>query len=83
MKKTLLIIQLDHRSKNAVNVQAVLTASGCFIKTRLGIHDGTPELCADQGLIILELVGKKSDHLKLEKNLKKIKGVKAKAVSLG
>lgn len=83
MKKTLMIIQLDHRSTNAVKVQTVLTASGCYIKTRLGIHDGTPELCSDQGLIILELIGNKSDHLKLAKELKKIKGVKAKAVPLG
>jgi len=56
--KTILLILVGKRKDSAVKVQQILTAWGCNIKTRLGIHDGVLENCSDTGLLILELVGK-------------------------
>ena len=39
MKKQILLILIGSRKESAVTVQKVLTAWGCMIKTRLGIHD--------------------------------------------
>ena len=63
--KTILLILIGNRKDSAVKVQQILTAWGCNIKTRLGIHDGVLENCSDTGLLILELVGKKMTTKKL------------------
>ena len=53
MGKSILLILIGSRKASAVKVQQVLTAWGCLIKTRLGIHDGILDNCTDQGLLIL------------------------------
>jgi hypothetical protein len=75
MEKVIMIVLVSKRADTASKVQNVLTQSGCIIKTRLGIHDASPDSCSDCGLIILELIGAKKDQDKLAKNLKSIKGV--------
>jgi len=70
------------RRDMAVEIQKVLTESGCIIKTRLGIHDGVGNSCSDEGLIILELVGTTKEKNKLAKNLDALYGVKTKLVDL-
>jgi hypothetical protein len=82
MSKTLLVILMRMRRAQAVKVQKALTDSGCIIKTRLGIHDGVLDKCSDTGLVILELVGPKADKSRLDKNLRKIPGVKTKLVEI-
>ena len=63
MEKSIMIVLVGNRQESAVQVQKSFTEMGCFIKTRLGIHDGTPEQCTNTGLIILELIGDpKSKH---------------------
>ena len=57
MKKSILLILIGKRKDDAVKIQQILTAWGCIIKTRLGIHDGVLENCSDEGLLILELYG--------------------------
>lgn len=82
MSKTILLVLISSRKNAAVNVQKILTAWGCNIKTRLGIHDGVLENCSDEGLIILELVGKPEDHEEMARKLNLLEGVKAKLVTL-
>lgn len=82
MEKSILLVLIGNRVGTAVKVQEVLTNMGCFIKTRLGIHDGSPEACTNTGLLILEILGKEDDKKKLVKDLKKIADVKAKLVEL-
>jgi len=60
----------------------VLTAWGCIIKTRLGIHDGVLENCSDEGLLILELYGKDEDKKELARKVALIPGVTSKLVEL-
>ncbi|MCX7880834.1 MAG: hypothetical protein N2517_09270 [Ignavibacteria bacterium] len=82
MGKSILIILVGNRSEDAPNVQKLLTGWGCFIKTRLGIHNGVLENCAEDGLIICELVGEKEKHEELARKLNLLKSVKAQLVHL-
>lgn len=80
--KTVMAILVQNRRETAEAVQKILTAWGCLIKTRLGIHDGVLENCSDNGLIILELVGDPNQHKELCEKLNRIPGVKAKYMEL-
>ena len=83
MKKenhVILAIHIHDRIKNAVDVQQLLTAYGCSIKTRLGLHEASNSVCSGTGIIILELVGPISKMKELMTKLKKVKGVEVKAL---
>jgi hypothetical protein len=82
MKKHVLLILIGKRQEAAVVVQRVLTAWGCIIKTRLGIHDGVLEHCSDSGLLILELHGREEDMTELARKVALIEGVQSKLVTL-
>ncbi|HPS64957.1 MAG TPA: hypothetical protein PK447_05225 [Ignavibacteria bacterium] len=82
MEKTILVILIGKRKDAAVNVQKLLTAWGCLIKTRLGIHDGILDNCSDQGLLILELYGSKEQKEELSRKMELIEGVKSNLVEL-
>ncbi len=82
MKRNVLLIYMDTRQETAEKVQKILTAWGCFIKTRLGIHDGVLDNCTDTGLVFLELVGKDDKHTELERKLNLINNVNAKLCKL-
>jgi ribose 5-phosphate isomerase len=80
MKKTVMLVLLDRRTREAVEVQKVLTEWGCIIKTRIGLHEGTGGECTDYGLIILELTGDAAQYEKFEKKLRDVPGVTTKLV---
>ena len=82
MKKTVLLILIGKRKEEAVKVQQILTAWGCIIKTRLGIHDGVLENCSDAGLLILELHGTEDQKNELARKLSVLPGVSSKLVDL-
>ncbi|KAF5090969.1 hypothetical protein LNN31_14310 [Acetobacterium wieringae] len=63
-------IQVGNRESEALKVQELLTKNGCIIKTRLGLHESSEEMCSITGLIILEfLPNKEADIAELEKEL--------------
>ncbi len=72
---TILGVSVYDRTKEAGEVQQVLTKFGCSIRTRLGMHEVTDDFCSKSGLIILELFGDADEQKKLEETLIKIKGV--------
>ncbi|MGB9615088.1 MAG: hypothetical protein ACP5KD_03005 [Fervidobacterium sp.] len=80
--RTVMAVLVDKREKAAVEVQKLLTEYGCYIKTRLGLHEGAGEYCSPVGLIILELVDDESKHEELCEKLNKIEGVQAKYMKL-
>jgi hypothetical protein len=82
MSKTVLLILVGNRKEAAVEVQKVLTAWGCLIKTRLGIHDGILDNCSDQGLIMLELYGTQEQKEEVSRKISLIQGVSSKLVEL-
>ncbi len=82
MERTILVILVGKRKETAVNVQKILTGWGCMIRTRLGLHDGTLDNCAESGLIILELVGDKDKITEMTRKLELLEDVSVKLVKL-
>ena len=82
MKKSVIVVLINHRHDAAARVQAVLTGWGCMIKTRLGIHEGVLDNCSEHGLLFLDLVGDEEKLTELERKLNIIKGVTATKLSM-
>jgi hypothetical protein len=82
MKRTVLLILVSNRKESAEKVQKILTGWGCYVKTRLGIHDGVLEKCSDSGLIFLELTGEADKHEEIARKLNLVKGVDARLVPM-
>jgi hypothetical protein len=66
-----MVLLLGKRMESAVKLQKVLTEYGCYIKTRLGLHEIVDASCSGVGMVILELVGDKEKHGELYNTLKK------------
>jgi hypothetical protein len=71
-------IHVRDRVKHAGEVQRVLTAFGKHIKTRIGLHDVGGGQASDVGLIIVEILGKRSEVGQFVRELKKIRGLDVK-----
>lgn len=82
MMYQILIVKIESRSNQALKVQEVLTKHGCAIKTRLGLHEVSPNYCAEDGLVILELSGKKEEIDKLRQDLEKLEGVTVRYIEI-
>jgi len=52
---TIMGVRIADREKNAKTVQDILTEYGCYIKTRLGLHEAV-NTCSSSGIILLEFV---------------------------
>jgi hypothetical protein len=81
MSKTIILVQVTNRLKDAPTVQKVLTEHGCNIKTRLGLHDVADNVCSGAGLLILETIGAAKEIEAFFGKLKKIRGIKTKKVT--
>ena len=77
-KRIILGVQIGNRVQCAPAAQKVLTAHGCNIKTRLGLHQVDKKSCSTVGLLLIETFGPEAQVLKMEKDLKKIKGITVK-----
>jgi hypothetical protein len=75
-------VRLDNRIRNSLNFQDVLTKNGCQIKARIGLHEADDNMCASDGLIILQPCGRKEDIEQLTVDLNSIEGVNAKLIDL-
>jgi hypothetical protein len=71
-------VLITNRVKEAGKVQGILTKFGCSIKTRLGLHEISTDLCSPCGLILLELLGDTTEMDKLEQELEGLPGVQLK-----
>lgn len=68
-------IHISNRVKNVPSVQNVLTEFGCYIKTRLGLHELSDSSCSPNGLLIVELLGENGKAEEFVKALKAVEGV--------
>jgi hypothetical protein len=82
MKKTVLLVLVGKRKEAAVKLQQILTAWGCLIKTRLGLHAGVMENCSEAGFLFLELYGSDEDNAELARKVAVISGIESKLVIL-
>jgi metal-responsive CopG/Arc/MetJ family transcriptional regulator len=74
-------VLINHRSKNAKEVQETLTKHGCIIKMRLGLHEAD-NACSEEGLVLLQLGGDERERDDLQEDLNSIEGVKAKSLEI-
>jgi len=82
MSKIILLILQKDRKASSLKVQQILTDYGCFIKTRLGLHDGPPEACDPGGMIILDMAGDLKAIRECSAKLSEIPGVKTQLVEM-
>lgn len=82
MERRVMLILVSSRKDTAEKVQKILSGWGCFIKTRLGLHDDVLDNCSESGLIFLELKGDTEKLDEVERKLNLVKGVDAKQVVL-
>jgi ribose 5-phosphate isomerase len=77
----IMAVAVNHRTKNATEVQNVLTKFGCLISVRLGLHEAG-NVCSDSGLIILQLAGSQEEIASFAAELNAIPGVEAKTLEI-
>jgi hypothetical protein len=68
-------VHISNRVKNVPAVQTILTNYGCYIKTRLGIHEVGQDNCSPNGLLIVELLGGNGKADAFVNELKSVEGV--------
>lgn len=76
MAKIIMGVSLQQRIETAKAVQELLTKYGCYIQTRLGLHQASKDLCSQKGLIVLEFIDDaESEAIKMENELLEIENV--------
>ena len=68
-------IHVSDRVKKSGEVQKLFTEYGCNIKTRIGLHDASDNVCAPNGMILLELVGDEGTCNEMAQKLNGLDGV--------
>jgi len=74
-------VHIQNRGENALRVQQVLTEYGCFIKTRLGLHEVDENFCSTGGILILEMFGDLEKCVEMRDKLKVIDGIDVKEMN--
>lgn len=80
-EKRIIGINVLDRIKEAGKTQKVLSKYATSIKTRLGFHELSEDICSRNGFIILELSGEKSNWDSLENELNMIGGINVQKMS--
>ncbi|HPD89592.1 MAG TPA: hypothetical protein PLU75_09010 [Oscillospiraceae bacterium] len=75
-------IRMDNRVGNSLSLQQALTRNGCKIKARLGLHEASEDVCARDGLIVLQPCGEKEEVERLVRELNRLDGIIAKLIDL-
>src|SRR5512133_1882012 len=79
-KRLIFGVLLTNRMVEAPRVQQLFTAYGCYIKTRLGLHNVDPSYCSAKGLILLEMYGEEDKCRELGTGLAEIEGVEVQSM---
>jgi len=66
---------ITDRIKESGNTQKTLSRYARIIKSRLGFHEVTENVCSRVGVIVLQLSGEREECEKLEAELKQIGGI--------
>lgn len=75
-------VRMNNRTSNAMRFQEVLTKNGCQLRARLGLHEAGGDVCANDGLIVLQACGTKQEVESLTAELNALEGVTAKLIDL-
>lgn len=77
----IMVVKVNHRLHQAEALQKVLSEYGCSIRTRLGLHEAG-DACANDGLIILQLVEGQADLDNFTADLSKLEGITARLIRI-
>jgi hypothetical protein len=83
MKKNdhiILAVHVTDRMKKVPTVQKLFSEYGCYIQTRLGMHEVSDEYCSPNGIVILQMVGGEKVATTLAKKLNAVRGIEAKKI---
>ncbi|MBN2710993.1 MAG: hypothetical protein JXR97_00965 [Planctomycetes bacterium] len=76
-------VHITDRLKNVPEVQKILSEFGCNIKTRLGLHEVSPESCSPVGLLLIEFIGGEAKANDMIAKIEGIEGVDVKKMVFG
>ena len=68
-------VHIHNRLQRVPPVQALLSEYGCQIRTRLGLHEASENVCSPHGLLLLELVGDEAKCRELVSRLQAMDGL--------
>ena len=80
-EKRIIGINVLDRIKEVGRTQKVLSKYATSIKTRLGFHELSEDICSRNGFVILELTGEISKWDSLENELNEIGGINVQKMS--
>jgi hypothetical protein len=80
MTTKILGLMVIDRIKEAGETQKVLAEYAQVIKTRLGFHEVTENVCSRHGIIILQIAGDADKCEQLEEKLSEISGIQLKSM---
>jgi len=73
-------VHVRDRVGHISEVQDIFTEFGCFIKTRIGLHDINDNSCSPGGLIIVEFMGNENEFGKFISQLGDVEGVEVQSM---
>jgi hypothetical protein len=76
-------IHVSDRLKNATEVQKVFTQYGCNIKTRVGLHDASENVCSPSGVVLIEFFGSEAEADGMKAKLNEVEGVQVQKMVFG
>ena len=74
-------IKLSNRTETSAQFQNVISKYGCMIKTRIGLHSTCSSICANYGIILLEIIDD-SEIVQMKKDLMNVEGVLLSSMTL-
>lgn len=82
MKETRILgILIRDRIKESGRTQGVLTRFAHLIRSRLGFHEVTTDVCSRTGIMILQLSGNREEWDLFQQELEQIGGVEVKVMN--
>jgi hypothetical protein len=79
-KHIILGVHVTQRLNHVPQVQQLLSEFGCYIKTRLGLHEVSENVCSTNGLMLLEMFGDEKKCHELKDKLSAVDGVEVKSM---
>lgn len=55
----IIAVKLNQRMESSTQFQEILSKYGCNIKTRIGLHEVSDNVCSQEGVILLDVIGNK------------------------
>ncbi len=74
-KRIVLGIMVHDRFRHVPPLQQTYTEYGCYIKTRIGLHQVSDNNCSPNGLHILEMFGDEAKIVEMENKLRQMEGL--------